>query len=47
MVVHHVEVDPVGAGGHDVRTSSQAGEVGGKDGRSDSVRMRRILGAGA
>ena len=38
MVVHHVEVDPVGAGGDHVgHLVAQAREVGGQDGRGDAV----------
>ncbi|MNN86455.1 hypothetical protein D3C81_2038790 [compost metagenome] len=37
MVVHHVEVDPVGAGlGHAADFLAQAGEVGGQDGGGDA-----------
>ena len=39
MVVHHVEVDPVGAGGdHVAHLLAQAGEVGGEDGGGDADR---------
>ena len=38
MVVHHVEVDPVGAGRDDVaHLLAEPGEIGGQDGRGDAV----------
>jgi len=38
MVVHYVEVDPVGAGGDDaLHLVAQAGEVGRENGRGDAV----------
>ncbi len=38
VVVHHVEVDPISAGGDDVfHLVAQAGKVGGQDGRRDAV----------
>ncbi len=38
MVVHHVEVDPVGAGGDDVgHFLAQPGEIGGQNARCDDV----------
>ena len=41
MVVHDVEVNPVGAGGqHVAHFFAQAGEVGGEDGRGDEVAGR-------
>ena len=48
VVVHHVEVDPVGAGGDDVaHFLAQAGEVGGQDAGSDAGGVRHgVRGAG-
>ncbi len=43
MVVHHVEMDPVGAGGDDgLHLVAETGEVGGKDarGRCESCSCR-------
>src|SRR6218665_499309 len=38
MVVHHVEVDPVGTGGNDVaHLLAQAGEIGREDGGGNAV----------
>ncbi|MNL87467.1 hypothetical protein D3C87_2166340 [compost metagenome] len=38
MVVHHVKVDDVGAGGDDIaHFLAQAGEVGGQDAGCDAV----------
>ncbi|MNU05439.1 hypothetical protein D3C72_2502460 [compost metagenome] len=38
MVVHHVEVDDIGASGeHLVHILAQTGEIGGQDRRSDGV----------
>ena len=38
VVVHHVEVNDIGAGGqHRVHLGAQAREIGGQDGRSDQV----------
>jgi hypothetical protein len=37
MVVHHVEVDPVGAGGDDVaHLVAEPREIGGEDARSNA-----------
>jgi len=47
VIVHHVEVDDVGAGGeHVVDFLAQPGKVGGQDGRGDAVghgKLREIL----
>jgi hypothetical protein len=41
MVVHHVEVNPVGAGGDDIHYFfAQPGEIGRKDARCDHVHKR-------
>ena len=43
MVVHHVEMDPISAGGeHRVDLGSQASEVGGQDGGCDDGLLHRI-----
>ncbi|MNN56325.1 hypothetical protein D3C81_1712470 [compost metagenome] len=47
VVVHHVEVDDVGAGGENlVDLLAQAGEIGGEDRRGDGERLHGYLGRG-
>jgi hypothetical protein len=44
MSVHHVDVDPVGAGGLDrAHLLAELGEVGGQDRRGDDKLLRHVF----
>jgi hypothetical protein len=46
MVVHHVEVHPVGTGGGDVvDLFAEAGEIGGEDGRAMMQSFLSVTGS--